>query len=109
MNFGLRTEDLDYIRAVLSRFPEIEKAAIFGSRAKGTFKPGSDVDLAVWGNGINLTMIASVHALLEEEGPLPYFFDVVDYTHLEHTALREQINQTGKVIFGRAAFRMDEA
>jgi predicted nucleotidyltransferase len=108
MNFGLRTEDVDYIKAVLSQFPEIEKAVIFGSRAKGKFKPGSDVDLAVWGNGIDLTTIARVHALLEEEGPLPYFFDVVDYTHLEHTALREQIDRTGKAIFGRVAAKMAE-
>jgi predicted nucleotidyltransferase len=109
MKFGLRTEDLDYIKTVLSQFPEIEKAAIFGSRAKGTFKPGSDIDLAVWGDDIDLTTIARLHALLEEEGPLPYFFDVVDYTHLGHPALREQIDRTGKAIFGRAAFRMDEA
>jgi predicted nucleotidyltransferase len=101
MNFGLRMEDLDYIKAVISGYPEIEKAAIFGSRAKGRFKPGSDVDLAVWGDGIDATTIAHLHALLEEEGPLPYFFDVVDYTHLDHGALREQIDRTGKLIFRR--------
>lgn len=54
MNFGLRETDLEYIRTALSRFVEIEKAAIFGSRAKGTYKPGSDEDLAVWGNGVDI-------------------------------------------------------
>ncbi|MGD8400938.1 MAG: nucleotidyltransferase domain-containing protein [Bacillota bacterium] len=101
MSFGLRPTDLEYIRAAVSRFPEIEKAVIFGSRAKGTSKPGSDVDLAIWGGGISLTTVARLHALLEDESPMPYFFDIVDYTHLGQAALREEIDRVGRVIFVR--------
>ncbi|MDI3534924.1 MAG: hypothetical protein PWQ82_1289 [Thermosediminibacterales bacterium] len=41
----------------------------------------------------------ALHAMLEEKGPLPYFFDIVDYTHLSHKGLKEHIDRVGKVIY----------
>lgn len=72
MNFGLRTSDLDYIASTLSNFKEIDKAMIFGSRAKGNYKKGSDIDIAISGNNINIDTLAKLNSLFEEEGPLPY-------------------------------------
>jgi len=46
--FGFKPGDLETIVQTLSKFPEIKKAVIFGSRAKGTYQAGSDVDIAVW-------------------------------------------------------------
>jgi uncharacterized protein len=43
--------------------------------------------------------VSTLHASLEEEGPLPYFFDIVDYTHLNHSELKEHIDRVGKVIY----------
>jgi predicted nucleotidyltransferase len=45
-SFGLLDRDMEAIAAVLSQEPRVEKAIIFGSRAKGNFRNGSDVDLA---------------------------------------------------------------
>lgn len=101
MNFGLKDSDLDYIKKVLGKFPEIEKAVIFGSRAKGNYKPGSDVDIAIYGEKIDFDVVSALHAMLEDEGPLPYYFDIVDYTHLTHEELKEHIDRVGKVIFER--------
>lgn len=101
MDFGLQESDLAYIIAVLEKFPEIEKAIIFGSRAKGNYQKGSDIDIAVAGEGVSFTTVASIHACLEEEGPLPYFIDVVDYTHLTHSELQSHIDRVGKTIFER--------
>ncbi len=97
--FGLRQEDLVYIVSILQQIPQIEQAFIFGSRAKGTYKPGSDVDLAIAGSAITFDTVAHLHYLLEEESPMPYFFDVVDYTHLQHQALKDHIERVGKVIY----------
>lgn len=99
MKFGLKDSDLDYIKKSLEKFSEIEKAVIFGSRAKGNYKPGSDVDIAIYGENIDFDTVSALHAMLEEEGPLPYFFDIVDYTHLTHENLKEHIDRVGKVIF----------
>ncbi|NSW92788.1 MAG: nucleotidyltransferase domain-containing protein [Firmicutes bacterium] len=99
MNYGLSESDLDYIVKAIKKFPEIQKALIFGSRAKGNYKPGSDVDIAICGERITFDTLSSLHAVLEEYGPLPYFFDIVDYSHLEHKELKEHIDRVGKVIF----------
>ena len=101
MSLGLRDTDLEYIVQVLSKFPEIEKALIFGSRAKGTHKPGSDVDIAIVGECITFDTISKVRFQLEEESPMPYFFDIVDYTHLEHLELKEHIDRVGKTIWDK--------
>ena len=101
MSLGLRNTDLEYIVQVLSKFPEIEKALIFGSRAKGTHKAGSDVDIAIVGESITFDIISKVRFQLEEESPMPYFFDIVDYTHLEHLELKEHIDRVGKTIWDK--------
>lgn len=102
MEFGLSQSDINYIVEVISKFPEIKKAAVFGSRAKGNFKPGSDVDIAIYGDNITFDTLSSLHFKLEEQGPLPYFFDIVDYTHLNHKELKEHIDSAAKVIFERS-------
>lgn len=99
MKFGLLDADLSEILSVLQRFPEIREAKIFGSRAKGNHNPGSDVDLALVGEQINLDVVAKVHFILEEQSKMPYLFDVVDYTHLTAGALREHIDRVGVMIF----------
>ena len=101
MNFGLRDGDLDNIITTMQQFSEIEKAAIFGSRAKGNFKPGSDLDIAIWGDDISFSTLSRLHAILEEESPMPYFFDIVDYSHLNHEELKNHIDRAGIVFFTR--------
>jgi len=99
MNHGLSEDDLRYIVETVKRYPEIEKAVIFGSRSKGNFKRGSDMDIAVYGENISFDTLSSLHAALEEYSQLPYFFDIVDYTHLRNSELKEHIDRVGKVIF----------
>ncbi|WP_204226487.1 nucleotidyltransferase domain-containing protein [Clostridium botulinum] len=50
--FGLLERDIKYINEVLDKFEEIEKAIIFGSRAMGNYKKGSDVDIAIIGKNV---------------------------------------------------------
>ncbi|NFG61201.1 MULTISPECIES: nucleotidyltransferase domain-containing protein [unclassified Clostridium] len=99
MEFGLKEFDLKYIIEKISNFQEIEEAIIFGSRAKGNYKPGSDVDLAIIGEKITFDTLSQLHSLLEDESPMPYFFDILDYTHLNHDDLIDHINRVGKVIY----------
>ena len=99
MKHGLSDSDLEYIINSIKKFNEIEKAVIFGSRAKGNYKPGSDVDIAIYGNRISFDTISKLHSMMEDKGPLPYYFDIVDYTHLGQTELREHIDRVGKIIF----------
>jgi predicted nucleotidyltransferase len=102
VTYGLLEQDIAFIVKALSQYPEIEKAVLFGSRAKGNYKAGSDIDLAVMGDKINFDTISRLHAFLEEQSPMPYFFDIIDYTHLEHLELKEHIGRVGKVIYNKS-------
>ena len=102
MRFGLTKRDTDLIIETLATFEEIEEAVIFGSRAMGHAKRGSDVDLALKGKRLDSPTIARVKFVLDEELPLPYFFDGVHYDALTNTALKAHIDDKGKVLFAVA-------
>jgi len=99
MRFGLSKRAEDSLTAALSKFPEIERAVIFGSRAMGNYKPGSDVDLAIVGENITHTTVLRLRALLNEDLPLPYFFDVTHYDKIKNEKLKQHIDEEGKDIF----------
>jgi len=96
MKFGLSEKDISYIKGVVSTFPEIDKVIIFGSRAMGNYKNGSDIDLAIHGTNITSRLIHELHSNLEEDIPLPYFFDVLNYETLGNDNLKSHISKVGK-------------
>ena len=101
MAFGLTEKDIELICSAIEAHSEIEEVVVFGSRAMGNHKNGSDVDLAVKGNEVPLRTISSLAARLNEEIPLPYEFDVIDYASVDTPALTEHIDSFGKVLFRR--------
>ncbi|MFC2949162.1 nucleotidyltransferase family protein [Virgibacillus sediminis] len=98
--FGLIESDIYYIKTALAKFEEIECAIIFGSRAMGNYKKGSDIDLAVKGKGITSKTLYHLSDLLNEEYPLPYFFDLIHYEAISNTNLKAHIDEEGKIIYG---------
>ncbi len=103
MKFGLSKRDEDYLAEAFSKFPEIEKAVIFGSRALGNHKPGSDVDLALVGENITPMLLLRLRSMLNEDLPLPYFFDVAHYEKIKNEKLKQHIDEEGQTLFCRAA------
>jgi predicted nucleotidyltransferase len=95
--FGLKSGDLEIIVGVISKFPGIKKAVIFGSRAKGNNQPGSDVDVAIWAVDGNAAW--RLPGILNDETLLPYKFDVLNYDELDNPDLKEQIDKIGVQIF----------
>jgi len=95
---SLSPAELELIRSVLSRHPEITGAILFGSRAKGTARPASDVDLAL--EGITDPLQAEAVASDLEELPLPYRFDVQALAAIRHRPLLEHIERVGVRIHG---------
>lgn len=96
--WGLDDSHIQMVTKTLARFPEIQEARIFGSRAMGNYKPGSDVDIALFGKG-SLSCTAQVSAILNEELPLAYRFDVVDYAKVENKEFTAHIDQFGQQLF----------
>lgn len=90
---GLTAHELELMDGVFRRHPEVSLVKLFGSRAKGTHRVRSDVDLAVWGTAGALQAEAIAGEL--DELPLPYQFEVHAFEHISNHALREHIQRVG--------------
>lgn len=95
--FGLPENVIQLLKNYFASRPHILKVLFYGSRAMGKETPGADVDLAIISRS-EKDISGSVKADLEEL-PTPYLFDVLDYQHITHQALREHIDKVGKVLF----------
>ena len=95
--FGLDERASRLMRAVFERHLRIAEVRVFGSRAKGTFSPESDVDLAIFGD-VDAALASRIAGELDEL-PLPYQFDVEAYPCIRHQPLREHIDRVGKLFF----------
>lgn len=102
MPYGLTDNQLERIRHVLAQTPHLERAVLFGSRAKGTHKPGSDIDLALLGDALQLADRLRLDNALDDLD-LPYFFDLVLYRQISEPALREHIDRVGVTLYSRDA------
>ena len=103
MKYGLLDRDLTHILDAVKSFPEISELVLFGSRAKGTQRNGSDVDLAIKGEAVTYDTAVRLAYILNEEKPLPYFFDVVHYEAIAEPRLVEHIDRVGVVIYTKGA------
>lgn len=99
MKFGLKKRDLTHIIETLSQYPEINEAILFGSRAIGNFKKGSDIDIAIKGENISHRIIADLTNSLEETLPIPFFFDIIHFNTIGSNQLLEHINRVGIKIY----------
>lgn len=97
--FGLRPHDVATIVALLARFPAVQTALIFGSRAKGNYKPGSDVDIVIQGEDVTDQMAADIAFTLNEETIMPYHFDVLNYHTISNPDLIAHIDRAGKPFY----------
>lgn len=98
MKFGLKEEMLQKIRQVFSRSPEVEEVVLYGSRAKGNYKPGSDVDLTLKGTKVDLSVLNKISLELDDL-LLPYTFDLSIYHHLDNTELVDHIQRVGILFY----------
>ena len=98
-NAGLDPRALQLVCGVLARHPAVTGAILFGSRAKGTASPASDIDLAL--EGIQDPLQAEAIASELEELPLPYIFDVKALTAIRSRLLRDHIERIGVRIYRR--------
>lgn len=96
--FGLPSDVIEEILRILSSYPEVEKAKVFGSRAKGNYKRYSDIDIAIFVSE-NRSIIQNIK---EDLGDLDtiYDFDILDYNRLSNEELKAHIDRVGISIHG---------
>jgi predicted nucleotidyltransferase len=98
MNHGLSAQTVERIVTVLARFPEVEKAVLYGSRAKGNYRNGSDIDLTLFGEGLSHRLLTLLDNELDDL-LLPYKFDLSLFSDLKHEELIEHIRRVGVIFY----------
>ncbi|MBQ5404611.1 MAG: nucleotidyltransferase domain-containing protein [Bacteroidales bacterium] len=100
MKFGLSDKVIEEIQDVFRRHIEVEKVLIFGSRAKGNYRAGSDIDLAVIGNNIDYRLILKIGCEIDTL-ELLYGIDLLDYQSKKNTPIGEHIDRVGQIFYER--------
>ena len=101
--FGLPERTVNELLEYFKSKPEVEKVMVYGSRAKGNFKNGSDIDFAVWLDEKSVKMGKTAYDLRIEaeldDLDTPYMFDVTDYNNLTHTGMKQSIDRDGVLFY----------
>jgi len=100
MKYGLSETTVEKICAIFAQFPSVEKAVLYGSRAKGNYKTGSDIDLTLYGAELTHTIYLQIANALDEL-LLPYMIDLSIFAELNHESLEEHIQRVGVVFYER--------
>ncbi|MGL4595634.1 MAG: nucleotidyltransferase family protein [Thermoguttaceae bacterium] len=99
---GLIPCEMKILTDFLAQFEEIEEARIFGSRAMGSYKKGSDIDIALLGENVTLKTARDFKFEVEEESCIPYFIDAVSYADIKNAELRSHIDRVAITVYRRA-------
>jgi len=97
LRFGLKESTITKILAVFAQYPQIHKVILYGSRAKGNYRNGSDIDLTITGE-ITYTDLAKIEDEIDDLF-LPYTFDISILSDIDNQALIEHINRIGIVFY----------
>lgn len=100
MKFGLSQATIHDLQSVFEQFPQIEEVLIYGSRAKGNHREGSDIDLTLKGSHLTNAIQVQV-ALRIDDLDTPYLFDISIFHLIEADDLHAHIHRVGKLFYSR--------
>jgi predicted nucleotidyltransferase len=98
--FGLKPEAIAQINQIFAKYPEISKAILYGSRAKGNYKNGSDIDLTLISDRLNHRQLLQIQNQIDDL-LLPYSVDLSIFRSIDNLHLIEHINRVGITFYNR--------
>lgn len=101
-HFGLKPDFIDAMNGVFAAFPEVAQVILYGSRAKGNFRNGSDIDLCMSGQALTTPILLRVDNALDDL-LMPYKIDLSLIEHIKNAELLEHIKRIGIVFYERKA------
>ena len=99
-SMGSSDATLAQICATLAEFPQVAQGVLYGSWARGNFKPGSDIDLTLRGDGLTPSLLGDIDLALDDL-LLPHEIDLSIYEQLGHAELLAHIDRVGRVTYQR--------
>jgi len=100
MKFGLEQHIIDNLIAVFEQNSKVDKAILFGSRAKGNYRPDSDIDIAIKGQDLHTDDIIAMSIAFEEKG-ITYKIDLLNYDSIKEPDLKDHIDRAGIEFYSR--------
>jgi len=97
MRYGLKNTTIEKITNLFAKYSQIETVILYGSRAKGNYKNGSDIDLTIKGD-VDLPLINKLSNDIDNL-LLPYTFDISIFNHINNTELLDHINRIGVIFY----------
>ncbi len=98
--FGLPLHAVEKLCAVFRAYPQVERVILYGSRAKGNYRVGSDIDLTVEGEGLSLAQLLAMESQIDEL-LLPWMVDLSLKDHIDNPALLDHIARVGLTFYER--------
>lgn len=95
--FGISSESFKMIISILKKNNKIKEIYLFGSRAKGNYKKGSDIDIAIVADSFSFEELNQIRVEINDL-ILPYKVDVIDFNKISNSDLKEHILRVGKLI-----------
>jgi len=100
MRYGLSEKTIEKINSIFSKYRNIDRVFLYGSRAKGNYKNGSDIDLSIESSSINLQLLCKIELELDDL-LLPYNIDLSLYGDIENRDLKEHIDRVGVTLYSK--------
>ena len=100
MKYGLKDDTVSKIQAVLINYPEVDKATLYGSRAKGNYKPASDIDITLTGQLLNLDILNRIELDLDDL-LLPYKIDLSIFQLIKNEDLINHVKKEGATLYSK--------
>jgi len=92
--FGIKDQYWKSILTIIHANPKVEQVILFGSRALGSFKPGSDIDLCLKGEQLTQADLTRLMVHLDELD-LPWIVDLVMFSQISNPDLTDHIERVG--------------
>lgn len=99
-SFGLPAEAVEKLRGVFQGWPQIQRVLLYGSRAKGSYRPGSDIDLTIEGEQLSLSQLLAIENQIDDL-LLPWMVDLSLKHHIDNPALLDHIQRVGVSFYTR--------
>jgi predicted nucleotidyltransferase len=98
MKYGLEQNILQKFQQLFSKYEMIERVILFGSRAKGNHREGSDIDLTIVGENVDATHLLTIQHELDDL-LIPYKIDLSVYDLITNEELKDHIQRVGKLFY----------
>ncbi|MGZ3775110.1 MAG: nucleotidyltransferase domain-containing protein [Bdellovibrio sp.] len=98
MKWGLDDKVIQELINEFKKVPQVDEVILYGSRVKGTFREGSDIDLTLKGNELNLAILSRIETQLDQL-MLPYKIDISLFSNLQNEDLIDHITRVGVVLY----------